>query len=262
MALTDFKNQMCDKYTTNTLRVSNQLNNLHKLTRGPFNELRNNLYELKSKPTTAVALLNSKLGTLSNQMKSQVPDLNNNIDDVKRMAAACTPFKNLMSGKGSLTDAIKSVVGATDDMVSGILTDAVNNLMNNVSEYTSGKAMSLLDDMFSNIKIPDILGNLDPLINCLDNMCPGSRTSSIVDEINQIQSDMGFTDEGKFDSAKIMRDVGMPSDKTTNLTNINSLISTTAAETKTSASNQVSTLFSRVKAQEKSPFIKKMSSFF
>jgi len=262
MAITDFKNQMCNKYTTNTLRASRQLNNLHKLTRGPYNALRNTLFDLKSKPTTSAFILQQKLNVLSGEMQSQVPDLLSNKSDLARMAEACTPFKNLIDGKGSLTDAIGSVVDATNNLIQNVVLDAANTLMSNVEEYASGAAMSALDAMFGNIKIPDILGNLDPLLNCLDNMCPGHRTSQIIDQVNQIQSDMGFTDEGKFDAAKIMQEVGMPSDKQANLNSIGSIITDTTAKAQESASNQVSSLFSSIKKAKKSSVANKISSFF
>ena len=174
MALTDFKDQMCDQYTTSTIYAVSQLNNLHKITRGPYNNLRNSLYDLKSKPTTAAWLLNRKLGVLGGQMQSAVPDLSD-VSTLKSMAAACTPFGDLMNGKGSLTDAIGSVVNATGNLMQNVITDASTTLMSGVEEYVSGAAMSVLDALFGNLKIPDILGDLDPLLNCIGNMCPGAR---------------------------------------------------------------------------------------
>jgi len=262
MGLIDLKDKMCDEYTEKTTRLSNQLSNIHKMTRGPYNELRNSLYDLKSKATTPINLLNSKLNSLESSMKAQVPDLLNNRQDLEVLMRKCTPFGDLMNGRGSLTDAIKSVVGATSDMLLGVVDDAADSLMKNVEEYASGKAMAALDTLFGEVKIPDVLGGLDPLINCLDGMCPGSRTSGIVDKINNIQNEIGFDDEGKFDSAAIMNKVGMPSDKQTNLTSINSLISKTASDAQSSASNQVNTLFKTIKKEAKAPFKGKLSSFF
>jgi len=262
MGLSEYRDQTCDQYTATTLKATRQLNNLHKLTRGPKNEVRKSLNKLKSQATTPVSELVRKLDVLKSGMKSKVPDFKNNKKDLLDMAKACTPFADLMNGKGSLTDATKSVVDATNNMVADVITGAADTLMSNVEEYTSGAAMAGMDSLFSELKIPQVLGTLDPLINCLDNMCPGSRTSAIVDELNDIQEEMGFDDEGAFDSAKMMQDVGMPADKTENLNSIDDMLINTVKEVQDDAASEVSDLFTSIKKAKKAPYVGKISSYF
>jgi len=259
--LTDFKDQACDKYTDQTNRAKNQLKRLHQKTRGPLNEVKNKLNNLKSKATTPIDELTDKLKKLNKDMMDKVPDLSNN-DDLNALKKLCGKLNDLLDGSGSLDDAIKDVTDATQNLITNVLNDSADSLMKNVEEYAAGQAMNVLDELFGEAKIPNILGTLDPLLQCLNDMCPGSSTNEIVDELNTMQNEMGFTDDGNFDSGLIMDQVGMSNDKKTNLTSIDSVITQTKSDASTSVSKQVENLFNSEKKAKKNSVIGKISGYF
>jgi len=260
--LNGFKKEMCDKYTTSAEQAYNQLSRLNSATRGPMNEIKRNLNKLKSKATTPVNKLRSKLGDVASLTAKAIPDFSDE-NTLNSFIKKCTPLGDLMNGTGSLTDAIEAVKKSTQNLVDDMIFKiAMPSIMFDVPEFDIGFDMNGLDKLFVSFKIPDILGGLDGLIDCIEKLCPGVETQKVIRATNELQNTMGFTDNGLFDSQALMTNVGMPPDKIANLTTTDGALKAMGVSTQALSQKSVTDLFKREAAKKKLPFVGKISKYF
>jgi len=259
--LEGLRQEMCSKYQGETDTIYKQLRSIHTRIRGPINKLRQILEQLKLAVTTPIDELTNAIDEMGDQFDDIVPDFSD-ITELDKLIAACTPFGRLFDGQGNLQDAIDAVSDATLGLASDLINDATDTIMKNIEEYISAKAIDALDKMFKEFRIPKVIIEIDELINCISNMCPGDNTQSIIDKINNIQKEMYFTDTGTFDSARLMVEVGLSADKSYNVNLAKSSLDTFENNAISEASDRVTNVFESVEAIKKAPYIGKISSYF
>lgn len=161
-------------------------------------QITNGIFDIQSAATDSIPL---------------IPDAS----DMEDLINACTQFKvnfDLGSPRGIAEDfankaanALGTAIGSAFDILTGLPEFAISELLNGI------------EDILSQIQIPDLLGLLDGILECLDQVC-GSDVSSEVDQIDDLLNGMSLDDSGLLDKSTIFSDSGISQDKIDDLTTI------------------------------------------
>ena len=259
--LTDFVDKSCETYSDNAWNAYDQMRNLENTTRGPYNDASRRARKLLGGVPSPPGMVDSALSDLKNDVNSKVPDLSD-ADTLNEILKRCTPLKNLMDGAGSLNDALDYMGDMVSDLAGDAFDAAISGIMSAIPEFNASLDMLGCDDFFKNMKVPEFLGVLDGLLDCISNMCPGPSTDYLLDKALNLQDEMFFTDDGTFDRDRMLADVGVSPAQTANLTKLQDSMATIRADAITDIEGQVTTLFDNVKKAKKNKYLGKISSYF
>jgi len=257
----EFVNKSCDTYTGYSYDTYKQLRGLGNITRGPYNEASRSLRRIKGGIPSPPGMVDSALWDLEGELNSQIPDLSDP-EQIADIIAKCSPLGNLLSGLGSLTDATDYMTDMVSDISGDIFSNATSGIMSGISEFLSGLNILNIQNLFGSLGLDKVLGNLDGLLDCISNMCPGPGTDDIIWAVEQLQDEMLFTDDGKFDTTALLSDIGIGGIQASNVTNIESSMTAMTNTAKDKMESQVKTLFNNVKKAQKSKYLGKISSYF
>jgi len=257
----EFVNKSCDTYSGYSYDAYKKLRGLGNITRGPYNEAARGLRKIKGGIPSPPGLVNSALGNLESDLNSQIPDLSDPAQ-IADIIAKCTPLGNLLNGLGSLTDATDYMTDMVSDIAGDIFGNAIGGIMSGISEFLSGLNILNVQNLFDSLGLDKVLGGLDGLLDCISNMCPGPGTEDLIWAVQELQDEMLFTDDGKFDTAALLNNVGIGGIQAANVTDIEASMTTMTNTAKDKMEGQVKTLFNNVKQAQKSKYIGKISSYF
>jgi len=261
MGVLEFKDSACDTYTGKSYDAYKQLRNLGNLTRGPQNDAMRGLNKIKGLVPSPPSLVDAALGDLENEVFAAIPDLS----DVKQYAdiiEGCTPLKDLLSGLGSLTDAIDFMTGMVSDIVGDVFSAAMGTIMAGIKEFASMLSAIDTGNLFKKLGLDKVLGLLDGLIDCISNMCPGPGVEDLIYATEQLQDDMLFTDDGVFDTDTLLNNVGIDPAMKDNAMKLDTQMINIKDAAEKKITGQVETLFAQVNAAKKKDYIGKISSYF
>jgi len=259
--ITNFVDKSCDTYTGYSYDAYKQLRGLGNLTRGPQNKASRGLRKIKGLVPSPSGAVDSALGELNIALDNAMPDLSD-VDTLKDIVSKCTPLKNLLNGTGSLNDAVDFMGGMVGNIADDVFNDAIGSIFSSIKEYASSLNILDVGDLFGNLGLDKVLGGLDGLLDCISNMCPGPGTDDLIWATQQLQEEMMFTDDGKFDTDALLANVGISGDQKLNIENIEVQMADMRAKSEETMTKQVETIFEQVSAAKKNKYIGKISSYF
>jgi len=243
--LTGFIEKSCISYTDLTKNAYDQMRELENLTRGPFKDADRAARDILGSIPTPDNIIDSALGDLTNAVGDAIPDLSD-VGTLIDILNRCTPLKNLFNGTGSLLDAVDYMSDMVSDIVGDVFDSALSTIMSAIPEFNVGLDSLGVGDFFDDLKVPDFLGVLDGLLNCISDMCPGQSTDDILSDVIKLQDDMFFTDIGSFDTEAMLTSVGVSTAQFDNVLKLQDSMGVIRNNAVTTVTNQVTDLFNVV----------------
>ena len=185
-----------------------------------------------------------------------------NTDEIENMLKDCGLLSdNILSGKTSpaaaVGDFVKKAGDAVEDAIGKAL-EAISNLL----EAPAATIINAINDILDKIKVPDVLGALDGILNCLDAMC-GSDVSGKVDYVNTLASDMKIDDNGALDVDTLFSEAGIDQGQADNIKEIGTKIADAKSSAQEQAASSGEALGGGIKELVKPPpAAQKVISFF
>ena len=237
----------CDDFEAKLDSAIKTLKSAHKFVDKKVADLKSAANDLIPEPTSPPSSIDSANNTVTESVKEETPDFTN-VNDVLNVFNACGLMKSKIQFS-SQTNVEKTI--------SKHVQKGVNNAISNVgislagiAEYPVSVLSKQINEYLAKIKIPDLLGNIDKYMECIDAMC-GRDLSSKIDEVNELMEGWEIDETGFIDTNKIISSVGVAVEK---VTNVNSLLNniakqeTAALNTIAQSTNLISTAMSVAKS--------------
>ncbi len=224
--------------------------------------------------------LGDALDALNRESTLALPSLDDcSMDEVKAMMQNCGPSSQAFESakqmakdmEKAVEDALKEIFGDFETPSFGITLPSLPPFPPfpefpqlpsfdlpefQLPEFPISMKMDGLDKFLGKLKMPELLGQFDSILSCLDSICKDINLDSQITAINTSLGDMAIGDDGKLDVNQLMDSVGVSPSHAANILDTKGVmadISSAATDAAQAGADQINGTVASIKAEAAEP---------
>lgn len=216
MSLTPFEETYCQGLEAKLDATIGTLQQAQTAISGPLAQATSLLNDFEGQFSSTLEQIDGGISNLVSAAADSIPDPPN-VDNVMDMLSKCAGLQTAFTSgsPGGIADDFSKSVG---DSIGSAIGDAFD-VLESLVEFPIVRVMDTVNEILSNLNVPNLIGELDGFLDCLDSLC-GSDTSSKIDQINNLMSSMKLTTDGILDRSTLFSVAGISQTKIDDLVNI------------------------------------------